>query len=203
MRSLIRYFFLFGLMSFMACSNQTDLAYTQRIMQHRAAITYKFLDPKTTPLTQAKLAHFKGLPYYEVNKNYLVEATFNPSGGQTIFAMPHTLNRAYEYIEAGTLSFQLNGKNLQLMSYLRKGEMGDSVELFIPFTDLTGGKTTYGGGRYLDVKATLSSKKVWVDFNMAFNPYCAYNVDFSCPIPPKQNHLPIAIEAGEMYKAEE
>ena len=88
------------------------------------------------------------------------------------------------------------------MSYLRKGEMSDSVELFIPFTDLTGGKTTYGGGRYLDVKATLSNKKVWVDFNLAYNPYCAYNVNFSCPIPPKQNHLPMAIEAGEQYKTE-
>ena len=185
-----------------ACSNTDDLAYTQRIMQQRAAITYKFLNPATTPLSQAKLANFKGLPYYEVNKNYLVETTFNPSGNQTIFAMPHTLNRAYEYVEAGTLSFTLNGKNLQLMSYIRKGEMADSVQLFIPFTDLTGGKTTYGGGRYLDVNATLSNKKVWVDFNLAYNPYCAYNVNFSCPIPPKQNHLPMAIEAGEQYKTE-
>lgn len=185
-----------------ACSNTDDLAYTQRIMQQRAAITYKFLNPATTPLSQAKLANFKGLPYYEVNKNYLVETTFNPSGNQTIFAMPHTLNRAYEYVEAGTLSFTLNGKNLQLMSYIRKGEMADSVQLFIPFTDLTGGKTTYGGGRYLDVNATLSNKKIWVDFNLAYNPYCAYNVNFSCPIPPKQNHLPMAIEAGEQYKTE-
>ncbi len=189
-----------GLISLNACSNPNDVAYAQRIMQHRAAITYKFLDPATTPLTQAKLVNFKGLPYYEVNKNYLVEAIFNPSGNQTIFAMPHTLNRAYEYVEAGTLSFQLNGKNLQLMSYLRKGEMTDSVQLFIPFTDLTGGKSTYGGGRYLDVKAKLSAKKVWIDFNFAYNPYCAYNVDFSCPIPPNQNHLPVAIEAGEQYK---
>jgi uncharacterized protein (DUF1684 family) len=189
-----------GLISLNACSNPNDVAYAQRIMQHRAAITYKFLDPATTPLTQAKLANFKGLPYYEVNKIYLVEATFNPTGNQTIFAMPHTLNRVYEYVEAGTLSFTLNGKNLQLMSYLRKGEMTDSVQLFIPFTDLTGGKSTYGGGRYLDVKAKLSAKKVWIDFNFAYNPYCAYNVDFSCPIPPNQNHLPLAIEAGEQYK---
>jgi uncharacterized protein (DUF1684 family) len=189
-----------GLISLNACSNPNDVAYAQLIMQHRAATTYKFLDPATTPLTQAKLANFKGLPYYEVNKIYLVEATFNPTGNQTIFAMPHTLNRVYEYVEAGTLSFTLNGKNLQLMSYLRKGEMTDSVQLFIPFTDLTGGKSTYGGGRYLDVKAKLSAKKVWIDFNFAYNPYCAYNVDFSCPIPPNQNHLPVAIEAGEQYK---
>lgn len=190
------------LMVINACSNTDDLAYTQRIMQQRAAITYKFLNPATTPLSQTKLASFKGLPYYEVNKNYLVETTFNPSGNQTIFAMPHTLNRVYEYVEAGTLSFTLNGKNLQLMSYIRKGEMADSVQLFIPFTDLTGGKTTYGGGRYLDVKVTLPANKVWIDFNLAYNPYCAYNVNFSCPIPPKQNHLPMAIEAGEQYKTE-
>ena len=180
---------VFGLMFLLSCGNNNDAAYKQYIMQHRSAITYKFLDPQTSPIPTAKLATFKGLPYFEVNPNYRVLASFTPSNNKTVWQMPHTLNQTYDYLEAGTLSFQLDGKNMQFMSYLRLGETADSVDLFIPFTDLTSGNTTYGGGRYLDITTSLKSGKIWVDFNLAYNPYCAYNEEFSCPIPPKQNHL--------------
>lgn len=191
-----------GLMFLLSCGNNNDAAYKQYIMQHRSATTYKFLDPNTSPIPKAKLATFKGLPYFEVNTKYRVLATFTPSNYKTVLQMPHTLNQTYDYIEAGTLSFQIDGKNMQLMSYLRLGETGDSVDLFIPFTDLTSGNTTYGGGRYLDITTSLKSGKIWVDFNLAYNPYCAYNEEYSCPIPPKQNYLPVAINAGEKYLAE-
>ncbi len=197
-------FFLsvFGLMFLLSCGNNTDADYKQYIMQHRSAITYKFLDVKTSPLPAAKLTIFKGLPYFEVSTIYRVLATFTPSNNKTVLQVPHTLNQTYDYTEAGTLSFQIDGKNMQLMSYLRLGETGDSVDLFIPFTDLTSGNTTYGGGRYLDITTSLKSGKIWVDFNLAYNPYCAYNEEYSCPIPPKQNHLPVAINAGEKYITE-
>ena len=67
---------------------------------------------------------------------------------------------------------------------------------YIPFTDLTNGEETYGAGRYLDFKIP-ESEKVIIDFNLAYNPYCAYNHSYSCPIPPKENNLNIKIEAGE------
>jgi hypothetical protein len=69
--------------------------------------------------------------------------------------------------------------------------------LFLPFNDATNGTTTYGGGRYLDLEIPKEgSKKIRIDFNKAYNPYCAYNHTFSCPIPPSENNLPIAIPVG-------
>ena len=70
--------------------------------------------------------------------------------------------------------------------------------LFIPFKDLTNGKESYGGGRYIDLRMRqLDKDKVILDFNKSYNPYCAFSEEYSCPIPPKENHLTIAIEAGE------
>jgi uncharacterized protein (DUF1684 family) len=70
--------------------------------------------------------------------------------------------------------------------------------LFIPFTDLTSGDETYGSGRYIDILTTdIYSNSVEIDFNKAYNPYCAYTTGYNCPIPPRQNYLPVAITAGE------
>lgn len=190
---------LIVLIVFAACSDK-HAAYKQRVMQHRASVTYTFLNKSTSPLPADAINTFKGLSYFEVDPQYLLEASFTPLANKEFFGMPHTMNRTYPYKEAGTLSFELEGQHLQLMAYQREGEKGDTLNLFIPFTDLTSGQETYGGGRYMDVKAAAKQGKVWVDFNMAYNPYCAYNAEYSCPIPPKQNHLPVAIKAGERYQ---
>ena len=198
---LAAYVWLVGLIVLGACGQNQDALYTQTILQHRGKITYNFLDKSVTPLTPQQLQNFKGLPYFEVNKGYLVQAKFTRNTSANWFAMPHTRNKTYNYLPVGTLSFELNGKAMQLMAYLHEGvNPTDTVELMVPFTDLTNGNLTYDGGRLLDVKANLNESIVWVDFNLAYNPYCAYNPDYSCPIPPKQNHLPIAVEAGEKYK---
>ncbi len=71
--------------------------------------------------------------------------------------------------------------------------------LFLPFTDLTNGDQTYGGGRYIDLsRADVEKKEVWIDFNHAYNPWCAYSDGYNCPVPPRENALPVAILAGEM-----
>lgn len=201
----IRPLLLCGLVALTALTscNSNDAAYTQRIMQIRAAKTYQFLDKNTTPLPASKLATFKGLPYFEPDKTFLTEAEFIPIQQAPLFGMPHTLNRTYNYSEAGTLAFELNGTKLMLTAFLREGMKGDTVELFVPFTDDTNGKETYGGGRYIDVVASLHPQKIMLDFNLAYNPYCAYNKEFSCPIVPKQNHIPAAVQAGEKYQASE
>lgn len=197
----VAYVWVVGLILLCACGQNSDALYTQTILQHRGKITYNFLDKSVSPLTPQQLQNFKGLPYFEVNKGYLVQAKFTRNTAANWFAMPHTQNKTYNYLPVGTLSFEINGKAMQLMAYLHEGvNPTDTVELMVPFTDLTNGKLTYEGGRLLDVKANLNASVIWVDFNLAYNPYCAYNPDYSCPIPPKQNHLPIAVEAGEKYK---
>jgi uncharacterized protein len=149
-------------------------------------------------LDSLTLIHFKGLSYFEPDITYRVEADFEALSNTPVFGFPHTLNRSYNYKEGGKIRFTLHGKSLTLTGYLRDNNYGDdSLALFIPFTDLSNGKETYGGGRYLDVKAMPTQQHITLDFNFAYNPYCAYNKDYSCPIPPKENNLPIAIEAGE------
>lgn len=100
------------------------------------------------------------------------------------------------------MSFKLNGKNYSLSVYQADAEVLEKFPeyadlLFLPFKDLTNGKETYGGGRYIDIK-TPAGNNVILDFNLAYNPNCAYGSErFSCPIPPKENFLPAQIKAGE------
>ncbi len=79
--------------------------------------------------------------------------------------------------------------------------MSDSVykdHLFLPFTDLTSGEESYGGGRYIDLETTgIINNRLVIDFNKAYNPYCTYSDGYNCPIPPRENDLPVAIRAGE------
>ena len=103
------------------------------------------------------------------------------------------------YVRAGKITFQVEGAAAEL--YLYSSE--DPHQLFLPFRDATSGKETYGAGRYLDVELNEDGT-VQVDFNYAYNPYCAYNEDWSCPIPPVANWLEVPIAAGEMaYEVDE
>lgn len=180
------------------CQSEADRAYEQRVLQHRGKITYNFLDETVSPLPQEQRKSFKGLAYFPVAKQFVVSATFTRNTAAKPIELPHTRNRTYTYLPIGTLRFELHNKNIQLMAYVQPQQAFlDSVTLIVPFTDLTTGKTTYGGGRLLDIPAVLSNGIILVDFNYSYFPYCAHNPEYSCPIPPKQNHLPIAIEAGE------
>ncbi|MNH33262.1 hypothetical protein D3C86_1572800 [compost metagenome] len=112
--------------------------------------------------------------------------------------MPTTTARKPVYEKYGEAHFKLNGKDLVLSIYqshsLReKAEYKD--HLFLPFMDLTNGEESYGGGRFLDLTIPEDDTIV-IDFNKAYNPYCAYNHKYSCPIPPKENDMNTEIKAG-------
>jgi uncharacterized protein (DUF1684 family) len=98
-------------------------------------------------------------------------------------------------VRVGTFTFTVNGKNCKLAAYTFVGGQ-DENSYFVPFTDLTSGHETYYAGRYLDVPVQEDEDYV-LDFNVAYNPYCAYNPDFACPLPPRENILGIAIPVGE------
>ena len=104
----------------------------------------------------------------------------------------------------GELSFVLDGESQTLAIYqsLKLLTMPQYKDyLFIPFKDETNGRETYGGGRYLDIRmGAIKSGKVSLDFNKAYNPYCAFASagGYSCPVPPRENHLKVAVKAGEM-----
>ncbi len=157
-----------------------------------------YLEEETTVLTAEDFEDFQGLEFFELTEEYIVEAEFIRTPEEKPFEMPTTTERTPEYVKYAELHFVLAGDSLQLNVYQETSFKEDPKlknYLFLPFTDPTNGKETYGGGRYLDLKIP-DTKQVIIDFNKAYNPYCAYNPKYSCPIPPIENDLPIPIKAG-------
>ncbi|MHB1146225.1 MAG: DUF1684 domain-containing protein [Lutibacter sp.] len=165
----------------------------------------EFTDATTSPLTPEDLKTFKALEFFDIDEKYNIEADFELTPGTPIFEMPTTTDRLPLYRKFGIAHFTLNGKKMALSIY-QSQELMTTVEyaehLFLPFNDATNGTLTYGGGRFIDLEIpSEGSKTIRIDFNKAYNPYCAYNHTFSCPIPPSENNLPVAIPVGvKAYK---
>ncbi|WP_210466654.1 DUF1684 domain-containing protein [Rufibacter roseolus] len=173
--------------------------YRAEIARHRAHEDSVFKFDEHSPLKAEAKTIFKGLEYFPVNEVYRVKAKFVRNTQETVFIMPTTGTRTPEYMKYGELHFKLQGQPLKLSVYQNqelKKQPKYMAYLFIPFTDATTGQETYATGRYLDFTIPMGADSVWLDFNKAYNPYCAYGDGYSCPIPPKENKLPVRIEAG-------
>lgn len=149
-----------------------------------------------------KEADWKYFKFFPVDKKYRVLATFKKIDDPKGFIMKTSGTKTPQYFKYGTLTFTINKKVLQLTVYQSQQLMKDDKYkdyLFVPFTDLTSGNKSYGGGKYLDfVLDDIKNNTLLIDFNKAYNPYCAYATGYNCPIPPRENDLPVAIKAGEM-----
>jgi uncharacterized protein (DUF1684 family) len=139
------------------------------------------------------MMHYRGLQYFDFDEHYRVPAQFTPASGKQEITVESSQGGPQQLPYAGKLTFQLSGHAYTLDAFIDDDEPD---VLFIIFRDATSGKETYGVGRYVYVPRPSDGKTV-LDFNKAFNPLCAYGHLFFCPIPPRQNHLPIAILAGE------
>ena len=167
--------------------------YGKRVMRYRDSTSAMFLSGANGVMLKSDLSPTGKLKYFGPDEVFKVKATFEPIENGEVIQMQTSTNEPRDYKRFGTLSFSLGDANLQLTLY-QNVEQPDY--LFCPFKDLTNTKSTYGAGRYLDfTMADLDSPVL--DFNYAYNPYCAYNPDFSCPIPPAENHLQVPIPAGE------
>jgi uncharacterized protein (DUF1684 family) len=127
-----------------------------------------------------------------------IEARFVRTPNEKVFEMKTSTTRKPLYIKFGEAHFKIDGKDLVLNIYqnIELSKKKEYVDyLFLPFSDLTCGKESYIGGRYIDLKIPTSDT-ILIDFNTAYNPYCAYNHKYSCPIVPLENDLPVAINAG-------
>mgnify|MGYP003465308906 FL=1 len=174
---------------------QKDLASAEKF---QSELNKSYADSLKSPLTKEDLKAFKGLDFFSINEKYIVEATFIRTKKEKPFGMKTTTSRTPLYKKYGELHFEIDGKALKLNVYqnvdLNK-KTGYEDYLFLPFSDLTCGKESYIGGRYVDMK--IQKGKTWtIDFNKAYNPYCAYNYEYSCPIVPLENDLNIEILAG-------
>ena len=167
-------------------------------MKFQAELNESFADSLKSPLMEEDLSQFEGLDFYPISEKFIVEAKFIRTKNEKAFQMKTTTARTPIYKKYGELHFKIDGKELKLNVYqnieLNK-KPGFDDYLFLPFSDTTCGKESYIGGRYVDTKIQ-KGKKWTIDFNKAYNPYCAYNYKYSCPIVPLENDLAIEINAG-------
>lgn len=174
---------------------QKDVAAAEKF---QSELNKSYADSLKSPLMKDDLKQFKGLDFYPIDEKYIVEAIFIRTKKEKSFKMKTTTSRTPIYKKYGELHFSIDGKELKLNVYQNvdlKKKPGYDDYLFLPFSDLTCGKDSYIGGRYIDMRIP-KSEKVIVDFNQAYNPYCAYNYEYSCPIVPLENDLDIEINAG-------
>jgi uncharacterized protein (DUF1684 family) len=135
---------------------------------------------------------YRSLLYYPIGIRYKITARFIEPNKKSIVKLSTNDNEEREYLEYGYAEFSFSDKSQKLLIL----ENVEDEVLFLAFGDETSAIDTYGAGRYLDVKHS-GGASITLDFNLAYNPYCAYANQFSCPLPPRQNLLSVAIEAGE------
>jgi len=198
--------FLCAAMLFTACGSKESKdaeifsiedadVYTLEVRKDRLEKDKYFLTSHNTPIRASDMGNFRSLAYYPVDKSYALYVSLDrlESPEQTLIAT--TRDKIREMLYIGDFVFTLHGEHCSLRVFAPK-DTSDGYYWFIPFTDLTNGSDTYGGGRYIDIDDT-SSDSTFLDFNYAYNPYCAYNELYDCPIPPAENALPVAVRAGE------
>ncbi|MDN3642164.1 DUF1684 domain-containing protein [Lutimonas halocynthiae] len=158
----------------------------------------EFSSKEESPLKEEDLANFESLDFFPIDSSFIVNATLTLHKDSEPFPMKTTTDRLPIYKIYATANFEIKGKAYSLEIYQNeKLVLTTEYEdyLFLPFTDKTNGNGSYGGGRYLDLKLP-EGDSIIIDFNQAYNPYCAYNDKYSCPVPPKGNNLDIEVLAG-------
>ena len=148
-----------------------------------------FMRDPESPLPEEDRPGFKGLAYFPENSALSLDLPIDTNVSHDLMTMETSDGRQRMYRRAGRVSFTVDGKPAVLNVY------EDEHGYFLPFRDATSGRESYGAGRYLEPE--LKDGKLYVDFNYAYNPYCAYSPRYSCPLPPGENWLKVPIAAGE------
>jgi len=161
---------------------------------------FEFIDTLQSPFTKEEIEKHVGFNYFKIDEEYKVKTKFTVDTTHESFAMATTTERKPIYRVYGYLDFEIRDTVLNLTVYQNMGYINHPTYgnyLFIPFTDLTNGIYTYGGGRYIDIEIPITTDSIFLDFNTTYNPYCAYSKRWSCPLVPFDNHLGVSINAGE------
>ncbi len=199
----MRFFaFILIVLSLVACSEKSltkeQQAQLESAKEVQNKLNVQYADKKVSPLTDEDFNGFQSLDFFSIDLKYIIKANFIKNAFPIPFEMETNTDRRPIYKKYGTLYFEIDGVKCELPVYQNdspniKEEYKNHI--FLPFTDLTNGKESYGGGRYIDLELPFESE-VLVDFNTAYNPYCAYNHKYSCVISPEKNNLKVAIKAG-------
>lgn len=179
-------------------AQSSEKAKILEIETYRDSLNTAFQNPDESPLIPKDFESFTGLDFFPIDLEYYIRAEFIRTPNQEPFQMATTTAEFKTYEKYGEITFNLHGKMVVLNVYqsheLRETEKYRDY-LFLPFRDKTNGEETYGGGRYLEMWIP-DDDSVTVDFNKAYNPYCVYNVKYSCPLVPKSNWMEVPVYAG-------
>lgn len=172
------------------------LAHEDSVEQHRRQRDEAFRFSDDSPIPAADRATFAGLAYFPISATYKVPAnlTEDRTADPVIIELTTSQDTVDRLARVGTITFRLDGESRSLTAFATAADGLD--RLFVPFGDQTNREETYGGGRYLNLTRTTTGLYD-LDFNLAYNPNCVYDVRWVCPLPPPENRLPVAIRAGE------
>ena len=173
---------------------ESEESYLEEISKERAEKDVFMKESEASPFAN-KRDEYTSLSYFPIDPEFKVKASISKFESNQYMEIAETGGEVKRYLKYATAKFRLKGKDLELL-LLKPVGFGPMDVIFTAFADETSGDSTYGGGRYLDLSFKNASE-IMIDFNLAYNPYCEYTPDFSCPLPPKENILPIAITAGE------
>lgn len=176
-------------------SLDTD-AWREALLTHRAHKDEFFADDPHSPLPPAERESFDGLDYFDPDPSYRVVVELDEYEEKETITVETTTEGERDYLVWGSFAFEVNGETVSLDAYRSEPE---EMRLWVPFRDATSGDETYGAGRYLDLEDPDDREgDAWVlDFNYAYNPFCAYNEQYECPLVPMENWLEVPIRAGE------
>jgi uncharacterized protein (DUF1684 family) len=183
-----------------ACNNPKppdEGDYVSRLAADRAAKDAQFLKERE-PVPQNRKSELLPLEYFPISPNYSVPAVLKVFDNIETVEIVTSTGSFDKFRRVGQLEFTLMGQPLKLTAYVAAAS--ETMDrLFVPFSDATTGVETYDTGRYLDLDRT-STGLYQIDFNLAYNPYCYFSPTYICPLPTKENRLPVRIEAGERVK---
>ena len=197
----MKYFLIVAFLSLFISCNSQDKRPLIGETEYQQKLNAVFKDASKSPLKNKDLKSFKGLDFFPVDSSYIITASIKKTPDTPFLGMATNTEEKSYYRKFGILTFTLKDKEMQLTLYESLEESENPVfkdYLFLPFTDETSGSDSYGGGRYMDVfKSKINTNETLeLNFNNTYNPYCAYNDDYSCPLTPRDNHLSMEILAG-------
>jgi uncharacterized protein (DUF1684 family) len=180
--------------------DQTAKAYADEILKERKDKDGFMRSADGSPFGVQK-ASFTGLKYFPPDMKYRIQADLRPTEKKEMITLTTNDGKTQSYLSYAYAEFDFENLHNRLLILEVLDEGPDRGKLFLAFADQTSANETYGAGRYLDIKKVPGASTITLDFNSAYNPYCAYTESFSCPFPPQQNVLKIPIRAGELtYK---
>ncbi|WP_049986215.1 DUF1684 domain-containing protein [Halobellus rufus] len=177
----------------------SDADYVETLRANRREKDDFFGSHPQSPVPPAEREDFEGLDYFDPNLDYRVEATATRHDDPDPVPMETNTGEEVRYVRVVTFEVELGEANIRLHGYKQRPDDADEP-VFVPFRDKTTGQQTYRGGRYLELHPEgdlVDGETVVIDFNLAYTPFCAFSEAFSCPLPPEENWLDVAVAAGE------